>query len=69
MSHSEESHESVNYEDAGVSTWAGAKAVEGIKDMVRSTYSPQVVGDLGVWRIVFACRSKNNGRSAVGIWC
>lgn len=47
MSHSEESHESVNYEDAGVSTWAGAKAVEGIKDIVRSTYSPQVVGDLG----------------------
>lgn len=37
----------ISYEDAGVSTAAGARAVEGIREAVRSTYRPEVIGDIG----------------------
>ena len=37
----------VTYRDAGVDTAAGAKAVDAIRDAVRSTYRPEVIGDIG----------------------
>lgn len=39
--------EPISYRDAGVDTAAGAKAVEGIREAVRSTYRPEVIGDIG----------------------
>lgn len=38
---------SVTYEQAGVSTAEGARAVHAIKDIVGATYRPEVVGDIG----------------------
>src|ERR1700737_4042403 len=35
------------YAAAGVDISAGERAVERIKDMVRSTYRPEVIGDIG----------------------
>ena len=35
------------YRDAGVDTAQGARAVEGIREAVRSTYRPEVIGDIG----------------------
>jgi phosphoribosylformylglycinamidine cyclo-ligase len=35
------------YRDAGVSTAEGARAVHAIRDAVRSTYRPEVIGDIG----------------------
>ena len=42
----------VTYRDAGVDIDAGNKAVELMKDAVQRTYTPGVVGDIGVeiWR-------------------
>jgi len=37
----------VTYRDAGVDTAEGARAVEGIREAVRSTYRPEVIGDIG----------------------
>ena len=37
----------VTYRDAGVDTAEGARAVEGIRAAVRSTYRPEVIGDIG----------------------
>lgn len=37
----------VSYQDAGVDTAAGARAVDAIRDAVRSTYRPEVIGDIG----------------------
>ena len=37
----------ITYRDAGVDTAAGAEAVERIRDAVRSTYRPEVIGDIG----------------------
>jgi len=37
----------LNYTDAGVDTAAGEKAVELIKEHVRSTFRPEVIGDVG----------------------
>ena len=37
----------VTYADAGVNIDAGNKAVELMKDAVKRTYTPGVVGDLG----------------------
>src|SRR5690606_26406312 len=36
-----------SYEDAGVSIAAGEEAVERIKEKVRSTFRPEVIGDIG----------------------
>src|SRR5690606_476398 len=36
-----------SYEDAGVSISAGEEAVERIKSKVRSTFRPEVIGDIG----------------------
>ena len=37
----------ITYRDAGVDTAEGARAVEGIRAAVRSTYRPEVIGDIG----------------------
>jgi len=37
----------VTYKDAGVDTAEGARAVESIREAVRSTYRPEVIGDIG----------------------
>jgi len=37
----------LTYKDAGVDTAEGARAVEGIREIVRSTYRPEVIGDIG----------------------
>ena len=37
----------ITYRDAGVDTAEGARAVEGIREAVRSTYRPEVIGDIG----------------------
>lgn len=48
MSSAEESQkDQVTYADAGVDIEEGARAVRAIKDSVRSTYRPEVVGDIG----------------------
>jgi phosphoribosylformylglycinamidine cyclo-ligase len=41
------SNESLTYADAGVDIAAGEKAVELIKSHVRSTFRPEVIGDVG----------------------
>jgi phosphoribosylformylglycinamidine cyclo-ligase len=46
--------ESLTYVDAGVDTAAGEKAVELIKEHVRSTFRPEVVGDIGGFGGAFA---------------
>ena len=37
----------ISYRDAGVDITEGAAAVEAIRDSVRSTYRPEVIGDIG----------------------
>jgi len=37
----------ISYRDAGVDIDEGARAVEGIREAVRSTYRPEVIGDIG----------------------
>jgi phosphoribosylformylglycinamidine cyclo-ligase len=44
----------LTYTDAGVDTAAGDKAVELIKDHVRSTFRPEVLGDVGGFGGLFA---------------
>lgn len=39
--------EQITYRDAGVDTAEGARAVEAIRRSVRSTYRPEVIGDIG----------------------
>src|SRR5207237_9472414 len=43
-----------SYKDAGVDITAGEEAVEAIKDDVRSTYRPEVIGDIGGFGGLFA---------------
>ena len=44
---SDESRTPITYRDAGVDTAEGARAVERIRESVRSTYRPEVIGDIG----------------------
>ena len=44
----------LTYADAGVDIDAGNKAVELMKDSVKSTYRPEVIGDLGGFGGLFA---------------
>lgn len=37
----------ISYREAGVDIDEGARAVEGIREAVRSTYRPEVIGDIG----------------------
>jgi phosphoribosylformylglycinamidine cyclo-ligase len=43
-----------SYRDAGVDIDAGEAAVEGIKELVRSTFRPEVIGDIGGFGALFA---------------
>ena len=43
-----------SYKDAGVDLTAGEEAVNAIKDDVRSTYRPEVIGDIGGFGGLFA---------------
>jgi phosphoribosylformylglycinamidine cyclo-ligase len=43
-----------SYKDAGVDIAAGEEAVEAIKDLVRATYRPEVIGDIGGFGGMFA---------------
>src|SRR5262249_58192507 len=46
--------ERLTYADAGVDIAAGEKAVERIKEHVRSTFRPEVIGDIGGFGGLFA---------------
>lgn len=52
-----EEKKSITYADAGVDIDAGNKAVELMKDSVRATYRPEVIGDLGGFGGLFALGS------------
>ena len=43
-----------DYASAGVNINAGAEAVERIKDKIRRTYRPEVIGDIGSFGALFA---------------
>jgi phosphoribosylformylglycinamidine cyclo-ligase len=45
------------YKDAGVNIDEGARAVDAIKDMVRATYTPEVIGDIGGFGGLFSALS------------
>ena len=47
MHSKENAKESLTYAAAGVDIDAGNKAVELMKDSVKATYRPEVLGDLG----------------------
>ena len=49
-----EKKKNLTYADAGVDIDAGNKAVELMKDSVRATYRPEVIGDLGGFGGLFA---------------
>lgn len=49
-----EEKKSITYADAGVDIDAGNKAVELMKDSVRASYRPEVIGDLGGFGGLFA---------------
>lgn len=50
----DDDQKSISYRDAGVDIEAGNLAVEKIKSAVRSTYRPEVMGDLGGFGGLFA---------------
>jgi phosphoribosylformylglycinamidine cyclo-ligase len=52
-----ETPRSLTYEAAGVDIDAGERAVDAIKGLVRSTYRPEVVGDIGGFAGLFAVPS------------
>ena len=54
MTGSDREPESLTYVDTGVDTAAGEKAVELIKEHVRSTFRPEVIGDIGGFGGAFA---------------
>ena len=54
---SEAKKEQLTYADAGVDIDAGNRAVELMKESVRATYRPEVIGDLGGFGGLFALNS------------
>ncbi|MDZ4169251.1 MAG: phosphoribosylformylglycinamidine cyclo-ligase [Coriobacteriia bacterium] len=44
---SDEPRQPITYREAGVDTAEGARAVDRIRESVRSTYRPEVIGDIG----------------------
>ena len=50
--------EKMTYADAGVDIDAGNETVQRIKDSVRATYRPEVLGDLGGFGGLFALNGK-----------
>lgn len=53
-------NEQITYADAGVDTAKGAHAVEVIRSAVRSTYRPEVIGDIGGFGGLFSAMSFKN---------
>ena len=51
--------EKMTYRDAGVDIDAGNKSVSMIKDAVRATYRPEVMGDLGGFGGLFALNTRD----------
>lgn len=54
----EKNQQSFSYRGAGVDVDAGNRAVEEIKEAVRSTYRPEVLGDLGGFGGLFALTTR-----------
>ena len=54
----DEHKKGLTYADAGVDIDAGNKAVELMKDSVRASYRPEVIGDLGGFGGLFALDTK-----------
>lgn len=54
----EEKKTQLTYADAGVDIDAGNRAVELMKNNVRATYRPEVMGDLGGFGALFALNHK-----------
>ena len=54
MTRRDRERDPLTYADAGVDTAAGEKAVELIKEHVRSTFRPEVIGDVGGFGGLFA---------------
>jgi len=50
-------NEQITYADSGVDTAEGAHAVEVIRNAVRSTYRPEVIGDIGGFGGLFSAMS------------
>lgn len=55
----DEQKKGLTYADAGVDIDAGNKAVELMKDSVRASYRPEVIGDLGGFGGLFALNTKS----------
>ena len=53
-----EEKKQLTYADAGVDIDAGNRAVELMKDSVRASYRPEVIGDLGGFGGLFALDTK-----------
>jgi len=53
----DETRRPVTYKDAGVDTAEGGRAVERIREAVRSTYRPEVIGDIGGFGGLFSAAS------------
>lgn len=56
---SKETNKGLTYADAGVDIDAGNKAVELMKDSVKATYRPEVLGDLGGFGGLFSLMNSN----------
>jgi phosphoribosylformylglycinamidine cyclo-ligase len=50
----------LTYKEAGVDTAEGARAVDGIRGHVRSTYRPEVIGDIGGFGGLFSAAALKN---------
>ena len=55
---SEDTKKQLTYADAGVDIDAGNKAVDLMKESVRASYRPEVIGDLGGFGGLFALDTK-----------
>ena len=61
MSEMKKNAPSLTYRDAGVDIDAGNEAVQRMKAHVRSTYRPEVLGDIGGFGGLFALNTENIG--------
>ena len=54
----------MDYKNAGVDIEAGYKSVELMKEHVKKTMRPEVLGGLGgFYRCVFSCKDQRDGRA------
>ncbi len=61
----DEKRRPITYRDAGVDTAAGAHAVERIRESVRSTYRPEVIGDIGGFGGMFSAAAFKGMREPI----